>query len=147
MADGLNLSLPPPPTPPGRRGGSLLALLLAVQILTLAVVLWRSAGRASAVPSGGGPGLDEDAWRRLALKLEQQGLADAAAAAWESYLATRGAEAAKAADIWYRIGCIRQDAGQYEAALAAFYRSESFAKLPRLEAEVEIGRASCRERV
>jgi peptidyl-prolyl cis-trans isomerase C len=66
--------------------------------------------------------------RELALKLEKQGLNQAAAGAWETYLNVADADAEKAARIWYRIGTLRQDAGDFEQALAAFYRSEAHAK-------------------
>ncbi len=136
MSDQLNLNLPAPETPPPRRRpgiGVLLAALVLLQAGILAL-LWQGQRRTAAGPAG--PALGADACRDLALKLEKQGLAEPAAAAWQDYLARKGADAEKAAEIWYRIGTLWQDAGQYEKALASYYTSESFARLTRLESEI-----------
>ncbi len=67
----------------------------------------------------------------LALQLEQQ-LPRAAAEAWLEYLAQANPSAARRANLWYRIGMLYQDLGDYEPALASYYRSE-------LAADVGIG--------
>ncbi len=80
--------------------------------------------------------LSEDALRKLALKLEKQGLPEGAAHAWRTYLRTRGADAEKSAKIWYRIGKVYQEAGQWEKAVEAYYRSESFMRVDSLTSEI-----------
>ncbi|MBN2451862.1 MAG: peptidyl-prolyl cis-trans isomerase [Lentisphaeria bacterium] len=137
MADGLDFSLPGDGQRAAapRRGHALVWLLVLLDLLIIALLLWRVRVPAAAVAISPG-GLDLDARRELALKLEKQGLADEAVAAWQQYLEAREADPEKSADIWYRIGVLRQEAGQYEQALAALYRSEQHARLPRLESEI-----------
>jgi peptidyl-prolyl cis-trans isomerase C len=137
MAEPLNFALPEAPAP-RRRGGRAVAvclLLIAVlQLTVVGVVLWQRGG--GPLSAGAGVRLGVDAQRELALKLEKQGLTESAADAWQAYLAAKGGEASKASEIWYRIGTLWQDAGSYERALAAYYTSESFGKMPKLETEV-----------
>jgi len=75
-----------------------------------------------ATPDGS---LDAESLKKLALKMEQQGLTDAATGAWMEYLAAASPEPKEAADIWYRTGKLQQNAHAYEAALNAFYRAEA----------------------
>lgn len=138
MADQFNFAVPESTTTAaGRRRGGLgvvLALVVVLQFAALGLLLW---GRWLAVPAGSSPArLGVDAQRELALKLEKQGLTESAVAAWQAYLAAKGDDAAKAAEIWYRIGTLWQDAGSHERALAAYYTSESFGTLPNLESEL-----------
>jgi len=125
MNSNLDLSVPaakPQPSRTPRLLGFLLLVVVALQV-TLLVVGPR---QHSAQPAGTSD-LPAEPSRNLALKLEKQGLNEAAAQAWEAYLKTIPSDPEKAARIWYRIGCLRQDSGQFEPALAAFYRSEAHA--------------------
>ncbi|NLF16155.1 MAG: hypothetical protein GX595_02710 [Lentisphaerae bacterium] len=137
MADSYRFEVPgdAKATPPSRPTRGLRLLLLAVLALQVAVAGLLLRGRlGGGGVSGGGaaPGLAVEAQRELALKLERQGLTESAVAAWTGYLAAQGGDRDKAADLWYRIGTLWQDAERYEEALAAYYTSESFAHRPNL---------------
>ena len=143
MADDRDFRLP------GRDGGgssggrTLLQVSAAVLVIALAILVLQVAGMISR--SGADGGLSPDEMESLALKLERQGLADQAARAWADYLEASGAGNEKSARIWYRIGTIHQEAGAYEEALDAYYRSESFAVMKDLEYEISRRVAECLE--
>ena len=82
--------------------------------------------------------LPKDDQRALALKLEEQGLHKAATQAWSHYLIVAKPEREDASAIWYRIGKLHQDGGQFEQALAAYYRCEALD--PNTGLKDEIGR-------
>jgi hypothetical protein len=143
VSNDLNLKLP-------NRGGeqqqggkifmrvSAAVLILACAILVLQIAAMLGRGRAT-------DGLSADRLEALALKLEKQGISTAAAHAWQDYLRAAGAGDEKRARVWYRIGTIHQDAGVYEEALGAYYRSESFASVDELEPEISRRVAECLE--
>jgi len=99
----------------------LLGAVLALTALNVALTV--------ALRPGGsleeGTELGSEALRDLALKLEKQGLEEAAATTWAEYLDRAGGSSAEAARIWYRRGKLHQEAGRYEDALACYYRSEA----------------------
>lgn len=72
--------------------------------------------------------LSPEELKQLAMKLEKQALNLQAVDAWKNYLSVSGQDADETAKIWYRIGKIYQAQGDYDNALDAFYRSESFSK-------------------
>lgn len=84
----------------------------------------------------GGAVLSLEQQKKLALKLEKQGLNTASATAWEEYLVAATPADEDAARIWYRIGKLYQNNNEYEKALDSFYRSESFAKPEDISSEV-----------
>lgn len=137
MADTYRFEVPGGPSAPApsRPPRGLRLLLLGVLVLQVAVVGLLLRGRLGGAGTGAGAatGLDAEAQRELALKLERQGLTESAVAAWQDYLAAQGGDRDKAADLWYRIGTLWQDAERYEEALAAYTTSESFARRPNLE--------------
>jgi parvulin-like peptidyl-prolyl isomerase len=138
MADPFDFSVPGSPALPQRSGRGLTALVglvVALQVALLAAVWYGQRGGGSRQETAGAV-LGVDARRELALKLEKQGLTESAVAAWQEYLALKGGEKDKAAEIWYRIGTLWQDAGEYDKALAAYYTAESFGRLPNLENEI-----------
>lgn len=148
MSEKLDFSLPDDPASNPRKAmsGGLLWVVLLLQIALLGFMAWRLGGvPAAAVKASGAVQLDVDGQRDLALKLEKQGLADEAAAAWRKYLVVKKADTVKSAEIWYRIGTVYQEAGQYEKALAAYYRSEAFAKVPHLADELSRRVQECLE--
>ena len=81
----------------------------------------------------------------LCLKLEKQGLAREADALWQEVLARPGSSAREKAKIWYRVGKLRQEQGDYGPALAAYYRSESLAELTDLASEINRRVEECLE--
>ncbi len=136
MVEGLNLTLPER-SGQGRGNSKLLTVLLAAvlaaALANLAVSLL--AGRGMEAPEQNG-GFPAEAQKDLALKLENQGLRELAADAWREYLQGGPSGTEEQAKVWYRIGKLRQEAGQPERALEAYYRSESCAKVKELESEI-----------
>ena len=108
-----------------KAGKTILQVSAAVLLIALTILVLQVVGMMSGGDSGGG--LSEDELESLALRLERQGLSGPAARAWTDYLTASGVSGDKGARIWYRIGTIHQEAGVYEDALDAYYRSESFA--------------------
>jgi len=72
--------------------------------------------------------------KKLALKLEKQGLNKVAAEVWYEYLETYSEE--RPATIWYRIATLQQKADNHEEALAAFYRAESITNGEELSSDI-----------
>jgi parvulin-like peptidyl-prolyl isomerase len=127
MSPNLDLSVPPP-TPPVPRTSRVLVFLLLL-VLVAQVFAFVLGPRGGTAPSAGARAdLKTEPTRQLALKLEKQGLNQAAAKAWQEYLYMIPADPEKKARIWYRIGTLRQNDGDFEQALAAYYRSEAHAK-------------------
>ena len=122
----------------------LLVLLTAAVCVDIFISLTRSgAHQTSAAPENGMLPAQEQ--KNLALKLEKQGLNHAAVLAWEQYLAVAAPNKENTALIWYRIGKLRQDAGDYEKALAAYYRSESFGETASIAPEIASRIQDCLE--
>lgn len=144
MSDKLDLSLPETPTPKERPQHSRNGLLWLVLLLQIGLGVFFYL-RMQTPRTVAGPALTVEQQRDLAMKLEKQGLADAAAEVWQEYLTTRDADTEKAAKIWYRIGKAYQDAGKYEQALEAFYRSESFMTVDSLSDEISRRTQECLE--
>jgi len=145
MAEELNLSLPerkPGPAGPSKLVTILLFFLLAVGVATLLITIFRPGGAKAPSTSGH---LSPDACKDLALKLEKQGLHDQAIETWREYLLLADISPEKRAKVWYRVGKLHQDAGRYDKALFAFYRSESFAGVAELEPEINRRIQECLE--
>jgi hypothetical protein len=143
VSDDLGLKLREPGDQDGRTGKTLLRVCGAVLLLACAILVLQVAGMIGKDRYGGG--LPAGRLEALALRLEKQGLPVAAARAWEEYLEASDVGAEKRARIWYRIGTIRQEAGLYEEALNAYYRSESHASVKELEPEISRLVAECLE--
>jgi tetratricopeptide (TPR) repeat protein len=143
VSNDLNLKIPNRGGEREAGGKTLLRVSISILLIACAILLLQLAGMRGGGRSG--EGLSEDRLEALALKLEKQGLSAAAARAWEDYLRAADAGDEKRARIWYRIGAIRQDAGAYEEALGAYYRSESFAAVDELEPEISRRVAECLE--
>lgn len=120
-----------------KQNGQKQGVLWLVVILVIANI-----GLTVRAPKGGASAPDTtesgslDALRSLAVKLEEQGLHMAAASTWVEYLQEPGHAEDEQARIWYRVGTMRQEAGEYESALAAYYRSEKIAKVSEIESEI-----------
>ncbi|RFC48635.1 MAG: PPIC-type PPIASE domain-containing protein [Verrucomicrobia bacterium] len=125
---GLNFSLPELPRSTKAMPPSSQMLLAAVAILTglnLLLTLLPSRPATSDGSHAETGQLPTQDLKKLALKLEQQGLTQAATGAWMEYLAAAPLDAKETAGIWFRIGKLHQDAHAYEPALNAFYRAEA----------------------
>ena len=143
MSDDLGLRVRKRTDDDGGTGKTLLRVSGAVLLIACAILVLQIGGMLGRGRSEGG--LSADRLEALALKLEKQGLSAAAAGAWEDYLEASGAGSDKRARIWYRIGTIRQDAGFYEEALDAYYRSEGHASISELQPEISRRVAECLE--
>ncbi|MBT3380760.1 MAG: hypothetical protein HN742_28155 [Lentisphaerae bacterium] len=146
MSDELNLTLPQRPgkTKGGRSTYPWVTPLILIAVVANLVVAFRAGGPSER--SGPRPGqLDPDAQRKLALKLEKQGLTQPAVDAWLAYLDVADADDEKRARVWYRIGQAYEEGRQYAEALAAYYRSESFAELTELSSEISRRTQTCLE--
>jgi hypothetical protein len=136
---------------PGRESGGiksgkkLLQVSAAVLLIALAILVLQVVGMLGRGGSSGG--LSEGELESLALRLERQGLSGSAARAWVDYLEASGPGDEKSARIWYRIGTIHQEAAEYEYALDAYYRSESFARVVELGPEISRRVAECLESI
>lgn len=138
MTQDLNLTLGRDKPPrPDRAGLLVFLLILAIATSTAGIVLQLRGG-----PSGPS-GLPAGELEALALKLERQGLHEAAAAAWTDYLEAARPGREESARIWYRIGTIRRDGGDCEGALAAFYRSEAAAGIDGIEGDLSLAVEEC----
>lgn len=126
-------------------GGPVIALLSVIVLLTAATLVltvgkWR-------IPGAGGGSLPAQKLEKLALRLEEQSLSTAAALAWKDYLAEASPGNDESAGVWYRIGKLYQDGGEYEMALDAYYRSESIARLESIESDISLRVSECLERL
>ena len=145
MTDDLNLTLrrdPHGPTGPGRAVVVLLVLVLAVGVVNIVLALRPEERRSISIG-----GLSRENLEELALKLEKQNLPGAAARVWIEYLDATKPAGEERARIWYRIGKIYQNGGDYERSLEAYYRSEGIVKLDELETEIGRRTAECLERL
>ncbi len=125
---------------------SLVYFLLALSILLGAVsVGFLLSGRGGGSPAAGDP--TGSKLKDLALKLERRDLSEAAARIWTDYLKAAGIEAGEAARIWYRIGKLYQDTGDYDRAIEAYYRSESAAPIESLQGELSRRTTECYQRL
>lgn len=120
------------------------ALIIALLVILIALAapnisqLFRSLGGSSGDPA---------VLERVALKLEKQELYSAAAEMWIEYIEAASPEERERARILYRIGRMREQSGDYESALAAYYRSEQTSALPELEQEIAMGAERCLTRL
>jgi hypothetical protein len=140
MSDDLNLTLDPVRKKPKDRTPLLIALIV-IAIAVAAIDLALHLG------SGGGGGMEPADLERLALKLEKQELFSAAEEAWIEYLTAASPDPGGKARIWYRIGRMREQSGDCESALAAYYRSERISALPELEQEISMAAERCLTRL
>ena len=129
MSKELDLSVPET----GKKSGKtsmkwayvLLSLLLLVSLLNTVILYKKKSGFSG---SENGLTLPPEELKELALKLEKQSLNLQAVDAWKQYLSVSSPDKDETAKIWYRIGKIYQAKDDYNNALDAFYRSESFSK-------------------
>ena len=120
----------------------LLAVLLILSALNTIVLLRERSEITGAV---GGIKPSEKELKELALKLEKQELSIQAIEAWKEYLSFSGLNGDETAKIWYRIGKIYQEKGDFDNALDAFYRSESFSRPDDIKNEINRRIQECLE--
>jgi hypothetical protein len=146
MSTELDFSVPEADKKSPKQPMKLVYILLAVLILLSAfnaLILIKGSPTKNRTENGLTPSLEE--LKQLALKLEKQELNTQAVDAWKKYLSMSGIDAVETAKIWYRIGKIYQNTGDFDNALYAFYRSESFAKPDDIKNEINIRIQECLE--
>lgn len=147
MSDKLDFSIP-------ERGGKktegnrmnpvyiLLAILILISIFNMYILLkgkpYGDETKSSLAPP-------DKELKQLALKLEKQDLNKQAVEAWKEYLSAASPDTVETARIWYRIGSIFQTNGDYDEALSAYYRSESFSKPDDIKNEINRKIQECLE--
>ncbi len=110
----------------------LIILLILSGFTIITLFLKKPAGLSSLEQTG----LSSEKQKELALKLEQRTLNTEAAGAWKEYLRSPGLNDSARAKIYYRLGKLYSQAGEWEKAIASFYRSESIYRDPELAAEI-----------
>jgi len=140
MSDDLKLSL----DTVKREKKDRTALIIALLVIAIALA---APNIAQYFRGSGGSDGDPAVLERLALKLEKQEFYGTAAETWIEYLGAVSTGADERARIWYRIGRMREQSGDCESALAAYYRSEQISALPELEQEISMAAERCLTRL
>ena len=146
MSKELDFSIPEADKKSQKPSMKLVYILLTVLILLSAFnALILTKGGSTKEKSVNGLIPPEKELKQLALKLEKQELNSQAVDAWKEYLSAAGTDADETAKIWYRIGKIYQDAGDFNNALNSFYRSESFSTPDDIKNEINRRIQDCLE--
>lgn len=102
--------------------------ILLICLVGFGGLIWfQLRGPAVGRSNAAGGNLNADQLEQLALRLEDKNLAAAAAQAWSDYLAAAALPAEREAKIRAKMGRLQQSAGQYEEAVANYYRAETLA--------------------
>jgi hypothetical protein len=142
----LNFELPSNETNTGNHQSKTVIWILLLIFIAISVNIFISLKKTNLLPSHHSRAeLNADQQKKLALKLESQGLSASSAIAWKEYLNKTRLENSDAALIWYRIGKLFQDDHAYENALDSYYRSESYDEVDSISAEIAIRIQECLE--
>jgi peptidyl-prolyl cis-trans isomerase C len=128
------------PPRPSRLPLAISALTLVLLVVFIALDLF-GVLRGRRAPGGPDPWLDKQVAERLA----DAGQYAAAASHLETYAQRAELPKAERARLLYRVADYFMRGGDYERALAAFYRSELTAKLDELELDIKAGVKRCYE--
>ncbi|MBN2534909.1 MAG: hypothetical protein JXB88_18655 [Spirochaetales bacterium] len=120
----------------------LLIILIITGIVTITLLIVPSLTQEK---KSGTPGLSLDEQKELALKLQKRALYDGAIRAWKEYVVQARLTSKERANIWYSIGKLYQEAGNYEEALVSYYTSESINKVKELEQDIGRKISECLE--
>ena len=146
MSEELDFSIPEAEKKPNKAPAKWVYILLAVLILLSAYnTLLFTKGRSVKANAKSGLIPPSKELKQLALKLEKQELTSQAVDAWKEYLSVAGSDAEETAKIWYRVGKIYQNTGDFDNALNAFYRSESFSRPDDIRNEINRRIQDCLE--
>jgi hypothetical protein len=146
MTEKLDFSIPgrnATVSPRSSNMGIILNIILLIMVCGIFFILLAHSGKELYARKAGV--LSDVSQKELTLKLEQQGLQDAAAGAWIEYLSVADLKPEDTARIWFRIGKLFQDVHQYEKSLDAYYRSEYFAKVDEISPEISRRVQECLE--
>ena len=142
----LNFELPAQHTETGHKNSKLVICILTLILISVSVntIIALRQPDLGIFPQNNAS-LNIDLQKKLALKLEKQGLFTSSANAWKAYISIAGLEEQETALIWYRIGKLFQNNNAYENALESYYRSESFAEVDSISSEIAIRIQECLE--
>lgn len=142
----LNFELPAQHTSARHSQSKTVIWILLLIFIAVSVNIFISLKKTDLLPSHHSRAeLNADQQKKLALKLESQGLSASSAIAWKEYLDKASLENSESALIWYRIGKLFQDDHAYENALDSYYRSESYGEVDSISAEIAIRIQECLE--
>ena len=137
MTEELDFSIPNREEERSQRGLKTLVILTVIVLIAvlanMCILLMHKGVTSERIE---GTALSAEQHKDLALKLEKQELNKASVTAWKEYLKAASLDGEEAARIWYRIGKIYQADNQYDLALDAYYRSETYAKPDDISPEI-----------
>jgi len=137
MTEELDFSIPNREEERSQRGLKTLVILTVIVLIAvlvnMCILLMHKGVTSERIES---TALSAEQHKDLALKLEKQELNKASVTAWKEYLKAASLDGEEAARIWYRIGKIYQADNQYDLALDAYYRSETYAKPDDISPEI-----------
>ncbi len=137
MTEELDFNIPTREEKGAQSGSKLLVILTVIVLIAvlanMGIVLMQKGITSKRVE---GSALSAEQLKDLALKLEKQELNRASVAVWKDYSKAASLDGEEAARIWYRIGKIYQADNQYDLALDAFYRSETYARPDDISPEI-----------
>ncbi len=147
MGKSPNLEVPQADQAQGRGGLSgsifvLLLILIVVQVMSFFVSDDREDGLAT-VSSAALPPLEQV--KEVAVDLENKNISNEAADLWEQYLEMAGLGLHESGNIRYRIGKLRQAAGEYHQAFAQYALAEKLLgdSNPDIAHEIQLRRMEC----
>ena len=150
MEEKLDFSLPEnKPTSSG--WGRLFALVS--NLLLVVLVLLLIANLLGDDPSTGpqadpvASGLSAEQTRELAARLARRDLYEQAAEVWQDYLSVTPLSGAERARALFQVGTLLERAGQYDAAIEHYYRSEMSADVDELRPEINAHIKNCFEKL
>ncbi|MCA9252127.1 MAG: SurA N-terminal domain-containing protein, partial [Phycisphaerales bacterium] len=149
MTTPLNLEVPQVKEPPPNRGGLsglafvLLLILLVVNVMRFFVAPPGTINTSRSAGDSGMPGADQI--KSVAIDLENKNISGEAADLWERYLEMAKLTAYEAGNVRYRVGKLRQSAGQYDKAFAQYALAEKLLgeSSPDLIQEISLRRVEC----
>lgn len=149
MTTPLNLEVPQAKDPPPNRGGLsglafvLLLILLVVNVMRFFVAPPGTISTSRSVGDSGMPGADQI--KSVAIDLENKNISAEAADLWERYLEMANLTSFEAGNVRYRVGKLRQTAGQYDKAFAQYALAEKLLgdSSPDLNQEISLRRVEC----
>ncbi len=146
MTQKLNFELPAQPADTAHHHSKLMICILILILIAVTVNIIISLNQPNNKTfQQNNTALNIDSQKKLALKLEKQGLFTSSAIAWKEYIAEAGLGDKDTALIWYRIGKLYQDNNAYEQALDSYYRSENISTIDSITSEIAIRVQECLE--
>ena len=144
MSDKLDLSLPEKKSKNNSMSSAFIIILL-IAIFIVAIFNFLLFFQKTANERKTGQKLSASTQQDMAYKMQKYGLPVQAVAAWKEYLAIANIKNNERSNIWYNIGKLNQEAGDYGEALESYYRAETIYKNKELEQEISRRVQECLE--